>query len=42
MITIIFTRIATSVEDIFTSCIEDPSGVLNEPLQYDEVECALS
>ena len=26
------TRIATSVKDILTSCIEDPSGVLNEPL----------
>ena len=37
-----FTRIATSVKDIFTSCIEDPSGVLNEPLQYDEAECVCS
>ena len=37
-----FTRIATSVKDIFTSCIEDPSGVLNEPLQYHEVECVCS
>ena len=36
------TRIATSVKDILTSCIEDPSGVLNEPLQYDEVECVCS
>ena len=35
-------RIATSVKDILTSCIEDPSGVLNEPLQYDEVECVCS
>ena len=26
------TRIATSIKDILTSCIEDPSGVLNEPL----------
>ena len=32
------TRIATSVKDILTSCIEDPSRVLNELLQYDEVE----
>ena len=37
-----FTRIATSVKDIFTSCIENPSRVLNEPLQYDEVECVCS
>ena len=37
-----FARIATSVTDILTSCIEDPSGVLNEPLQYDEVECVWS
>ena len=36
------TRIATSVKDILTSCIEDPSGILNEPLQYDEVECVYS
>ena len=27
------TGIATSVKDILTSCIEDPSGVLNEPLK---------
>ena len=37
-----FTRIATSVKDILASCIENPSGVLNEPLQYDEVECVCS
>ena len=36
------TRIATSVKDILTSCIEDPSGVLDEPLQYDEVNCVCS
>ena len=36
------TRIATSVKDILTSCIEDPSGVSNEPLPYDEVECVCS
>ena len=36
------TRIATSVKDILTSCIKDQSGVLNEPLQYDEVECVCS
>ena len=32
------TRITTSVKDTFNSCTEDPSGVLNEPLQYYEVE----
>ena len=36
------TRIATSVKYILTSFIEDPSGVLNEPLQDDEVECVCS
>ena len=35
-----FTR--NNVKDIFTFCIEDPSGVLNEPLQYDKVECVCS
>ena len=42
MITIFFARIVTSVKDILTPCIEDPSGILNEPLQYDEVECVCS
>ena len=37
-----FIGIATSVKDTVTSCIEDLSGVLNEPLQYDEVECVCS
>ena len=32
------TGVTTSVKDIFNSCTEDPSGVLNEPLQYYEVE----
>ena len=32
------TRVTTSVKDIFNSCTEDPSGVLNEPLQFCEVE----
>ena len=32
------TRVTTSVKDIFNSCTEDPFGVLNEPLQYYEVE----
>ena len=32
------TRVTTSVKDIFNSCTEDLSGVLNEPLQYYEVE----
>ena len=36
------TRIPTSVEDILISCIENPSGAFNEPLQYDEVECVCS
>ena len=36
------TRIATCVKDILTSFIEDPSGFLNEPLEYDEVECVCS
>ena len=26
-----------NVQEIFTSCTDDPSGVLSEPLQYDEV-----
>ena len=42
MVTIFFTGIAKSVKDTVTSCIEDLSGVLNEPLQYDEVECVCS
>ena len=32
------TRVTTSVKDLFNSCTEDPSGVLNEPLQYYEIE----
>ena len=32
------TRVTTSVKDIFNSCTEDPSGVLNKPLQCYEVE----
>ena len=32
------TRVTASVKDVFNSCTEDPSGVLNEPLQYYEVE----
>ena len=31
-------RVITRVKDIFNSCTEDASGVLNEPLQYYEVE----
>ena len=31
-------RVTTSVNDILSSYTEDPSGVLNEPLQYYEVE----
>ena len=36
------TRIAISVKNILTSFIEDPSAVLKEPLQYDEVEWVCS
>ena len=36
------TRVTTSVKDIFNSCTEDPSGVLNEPLQYYEIEQVFS
>ena len=32
------THVTTSIKDIFNSYTEDPSGVLNEPLQYYEVE----
>ena len=35
-------HIPTSVKVILASCIENPSGVLNEPLQYDEIECVCS
>ena len=31
-------RVTISVNDILSSCTEDPSGVLNGPLQYYEVE----
>ena len=31
-------RVTTSVNDILSSYTEDPSGVLNEPLQYYELE----
>ena len=31
-------RVTTSVNNILSSYTEDPSGVLNEPLQYYEVE----
>ena len=32
-----FTRVTANVQDIFTSCTDDPSGVLSGPLQYEEV-----
>ena len=32
------THVTTSVKDIFNSCTEDASEVINEPLQYYEVE----
>ena len=31
------TRVTTDVQEIFTSCTDDPSGVLSGPLQYEEV-----
>ena len=31
------TRVNTNVQEIFTSCTDDPSGVLSGPLQYEEV-----
>ena len=32
-----FDKVTTSVKEIFESCIRDPSGVLSEPLTYEEV-----
>ena len=32
------TRVTTSVKDLFNSCTDNLSGVLNEPLQYYEIE----
>ena len=31
------TRVTANVREIFTSCTDDPSGVLSGPLQYEEV-----
>ena len=31
------TRVTANVQEIFTSCIDDPSGVLSAPFQYEEV-----
>ena len=31
------TRVTTNVQEIFTSCTDDPSGVLSGSLQYEEV-----
>ena len=31
------TRVTANVQKIFTSCTDDPSGVLSGPLQYQEV-----
>ena len=36
------TRVTTSAKDIFNSCAENPSEVLNQRLQYYEVEQACS
>ena len=38
MITILLPVLLPASKDIFTSCTEDPSGVLNEPVQHYEVE----
>ena len=32
-----FTRVTANVQEILTSCTDDPSGVLSGPLQYEEV-----
>ena len=32
-----YDRVTTRVQSIFINCAEDTSGVLNEPLQYEEV-----
>ena len=34
--------VTNSVQGIFTSCIDDPSGVLNGPLQFDKVVLVFS
>ena len=31
------TRVTANVQEIFTSCTDDPSGVLSSPLQYKKV-----
>ena len=31
------TRVTANVQEIFTSCTDDPSGVLSGPLQHEEV-----
>ena len=31
------TRVTADVHEVFTSCTDDPSGVLSRPLQYEEV-----
>ena len=31
------THVTADVQEIFTSCTDDPSGVLSGPLQYEEV-----
>ena len=37
-----FLTVVHTIPPEFTFYYEDPSGVLNEPLQYDEVECVCS
>ena len=31
------TRVTANVQEIFTSCTDDPSGVLSGPLHYEKV-----
>ena len=33
----VYARIPNGVKEMFEICVEDPSGVLNEPLVYEEV-----
>ena len=33
----LLTRVTAKVQETFIACIDDPSGVLSRPLQYEEV-----
>ena len=37
-----FSRVSERVKSIYQTCIDDPSGVLCEPLQYEEVAAICS